>query len=389
LRDHFTLELTHKCNNKCYYCYNGYKDLSNAKYIDINLAKKYIFEIIESQIVKNDTKKIIVLSGGECTLNNDYLIELLLYINKLKINKYLYKIKIDINTNCTNMSDKLINIIQQTKTCLFISGISCYKDLYNEITQTDHYDLFIENLKKVIKAKIPACMNIVTNLKNIDTLEESVDFFFNLGLQDIVTSIAHGKIEGLFDKITFQKYIDQCFSLKKKHKNKFGFAIPINECSLDDACIKPEVYNGRCLSSCAQTSNLLAITPDNKIITCGRQPHNMFVKADTLDEGIIKMNKACQLLPNRPFECIQCPYDIVCFGRCGHEVQFVDNEYMMNKIKIAYENMYDEASMKDKCMYYKHNGHFPEEVEYVHENLYYIWDILNYFRKVYNDEEYF
>ena len=355
--------------------------------MDVSIVKKYINEIFNSQILKNDVEKTIVFSGGEPFLNIDSLIKILKYTIKLK-NIHESKVKIDINTNLVNLTDELLILIKKINACLFISCISSNKDLYNEITNSNNYDKFIENLKKVINNNLNYDCNIVTNLKNVFSLKETCEFFFDLGVKTIVTSLAHGEIEGLFTKKTYNTYINQCLEIKKKYKDKFGFAIALGPCSIDKSCIKSEKNVGRNLINCGQYSDLIAITPDNKFITCGRQPLNMFIKANTFDEAIIKLNKINSILPPLPIECKNCVGNIICFGKCGHDIQIKRNKECLNTLIKAQSKIKDEKSTKEFCNYFKKFNCFPDEVEYVHENLYYIWDSLELYRKVLNDHEF-
>ena len=378
---HITIELTHQCNNKCFYCYNEYREKCK-KYNDINIVKKHIEDIINSQI---DKPMVLVFSGGEPTLDNEYLFEILMYTYKLKKQKNL-QFDININTNCTNLSDKLLNAIIYTKTALFISLISKDKLLYNKITNSDNYDKFIENLKKVINKNVRHSGNLVVNVFNYQSLEESCDYFFNIGVKTIVTSLAHGKVEGFFDKESYNKYIDQCLSLKKKYNDSFGFCSTLGSCQLDRFCLTGNASNGRQLVNCSFIKGMTGITPENTYVGCCRQPFELFVKADSYDESKIKNKKILALLPEIPNECKDCLLKSLCFGLCGHDIQLRNTR--RNKILKIIDLIKNEDDFKHYCKYYNMHNEFIDEVRYVNENLYTIWDVINIFRKVLINEEY-
>lgn len=383
---HLTLELTHQCNNNCYYCYNKYRDISKLNYMNIEIAKKHIRDILQSRVEKNCTERDIAFSGGEPTLDNDYLIELISYSSTIArlLNK---KVTFNINTNCTNISDKLIKTLKVNKNFgLFISAITSKKDLYNRITCTDNYDLFIENLKKVIDNNILHSCNIVTNLLTYDALEESVDFFMELGVESIVTSIAHGKIDGYFTKKEYDVYIKQCLKLKEKYKSKFGFSPTLYPCLFDCHIMKNE--NGRQLRNCSYLSSMLSITPENCYVGCCRQPLNLFINANSYDEACVKSQKVKELLPEFNAECQNCILNCLCYGFCGYENQ-IENDSVSNfrkaNIMKAAKIVQNEKTLKAFCSYFKKYNKFPEEVEYVHDNLYYIWEVLNIFKEVFTN----
>lgn len=378
---HITIELTHQCNNKCFYCYNEYREKCK-KYNDINIVKKHIEDIINSQI---DKPMVLVFSGGEPTLDNEYLFEILMYTYKLKKQKNL-QFDININTNCTNLSDKLLNAIIYTKTALFISLISKDKLLYNKITNSDNYDKFIENLKKVINKNVRHSGNLVVNVFNYQSLEESCDYFFNIGVKTIVTSLAHGKVEGFFDKESYNKYIDQCLSLKKKYNDSFGFCSTLGSCQLDRFCLTGNASNGRQLVNCSFIKGMTGITPENIYVGCCRQPFELFVKADSYDESKIKNKKILALLPEIPNECKDCLLKSLCFGLCGHDIQLRNTR--RNEILKIIDLIKNEDDFKHYCKYYNMHNEFIDEVRYVNENLYTIWDVINIFRKVLINEEY-
>ena len=84
-----TLELTYKCNLKCIHCYNDKDDFSSE--ISFEDAKKIIDEAYDMGVYN------ITLTGGEATLNKDFL----------KIAKYIRSKKLSLNifTNTQSLYD--------------------------------------------------------------------------------------------------------------------------------------------------------------------------------------------------------------------------------------------------------------------------------------------
>lgn len=379
---HLTIEMTHKCNHNCFYCYNHYRNLDSKDYITFEEVKDLLEQIFYSKIDKN-LNRTLVFSGGEPTLNMDVLIKSLYYADFLK-NKTNLNINFNVNTNATNINKIFIKSLQDTKTSLFISLISYDKNVYNTITESDNYNIFIKNLKK-LKNKVEYCGNYVANIKNYKNLENDINSFFEFGFYNISTSFAYGPIEGFFNKEQYNEYLQQCFNVKQKYKNDFGFSLTLNACCLNNTL---KELNGITFHNCSFLNTMLALSPSAKYIGCCRNIFNIELENKKYDEIIEIFKNLKNILKPLPNECKDCKSRILCYGLCGHETQIKNNDKRLQNLLYLLDTVYNENDFLNICEYYKKYDRYPLVVEYVHENLYYIWEVINNFRKAIKNEIY-
>jgi pyruvate formate lyase activating enzyme len=125
------------CNFRCPYCHN-------PEFISINKGQKYIEQKQAIDFLKTRKGLLdgVVLSGGECTLNN----EIYNFIKKIKELEFLVKI----DTNGTNpiLIKKLIN---EHMIDFIALDYKAPKDKYIKITQIDNFNLFNESLEFLCK----------------------------------------------------------------------------------------------------------------------------------------------------------------------------------------------------------------------------------------------
>ncbi len=208
-----TLGMTNQCNLRCTYCdweKEDYKILRNEEY---DIARKNL-ELTRELMDKNYPDVCLVqYSGGEPFLY-PRIIDFVLEIFKDKW--------IRINTNGINIKEEqLIKIKEHGKTYLAISidGIS-EKAMEPRIRGNKSIlDTILENLNRVVKAKIPVMILCTLSMDNVEYFPQFVEYLQKKYSQEIedgmlvmpahcVTSYAikHNEVEGnIIDD--FKKYI--------------------------------------------------------------------------------------------------------------------------------------------------------------------------------------
>ncbi|NDK07656.1 radical SAM protein [Candidatus Gracilibacteria bacterium] len=168
------LRINMMCNQKCIFCF-----------VDINSTNFFSFEDVKNQIIElkkiyNGKKIEFVITGGEPTINPDFI----------KIIEYLYNngdyIRVQTNAvyfgNKSNFN-KIIKYLD--KIDFFISFHSSNEKIYNYITQTSgQFDLAVLGIKNLLKYN-KVEINIVLNSLNINFLGNYFKFlgenFKNIG----------------------------------------------------------------------------------------------------------------------------------------------------------------------------------------------------------------
>lgn len=119
------------CNMRCKYCYNTNIVLKNPR-----LSSKDILDFLDKRQGKLDA---VVFSGGECTINREFL-----FLAK-EIKNRNFKLKVDTNGSNLKAIKDAINIID------FISlDFKALKSKFRQITNSNLYDEFINTLDFLI-----------------------------------------------------------------------------------------------------------------------------------------------------------------------------------------------------------------------------------------------
>ncbi len=233
------LNLNYKCNLKCKHCCNP-KD-ENQSAINFETAKKIIDEAYELGVYS------VLISGGECTLNKDFL----------KIARYIKHKHLDltIKTNAQKIYDD--------------------ENLFDKIV-----DLYPNSIDISIYSMKPQIHDYITGVKG--SLKKSIDVIKRLKLKNIKVGIVHlmlslnkdehPAVEKYAKKYGVSFVEDYRFINNKKNKNLF--------CKLNKKFIKDIYLNKLNITKprekfeksnkiiCQAGFDRLAIEPDLDILPC-------------------------------------------------------------------------------------------------------------------------
>ncbi len=133
------IELNYNCNLRCIHCFN---DKSCINEISFKKIKPFIDEAINLGLL------YITLSGGECTLNKDFL-KIAKYIRKNKIALEIYT-----NGQILNDDDKLFdNLVAIYPHMISLSLYSMNPDIHDKITGVKGSQIKTLNVIKKLKEK--------------------------------------------------------------------------------------------------------------------------------------------------------------------------------------------------------------------------------------------
>ena len=156
------VELTYACNLKCVHCYNP-KNISNVQ-IDFNKMKNIIDEAKELGVFK------IVFSGGECTLDIDF-IEIVEYARSQRMS-------VEIFTNGQNLYDNPELLKRLINSYPYRVGLSMYsmnEETHEKITSVKGSHNKTLSVIKKLRAK-----NVNVQIKN---------FLLNINCKDCIRKI--------------------------------------------------------------------------------------------------------------------------------------------------------------------------------------------------------
>lgn len=331
-----SLFVTYQCNMCCVYCHEQYGKKITSDFMTIDVAKK----AIDWTFDMNDGKSALLFRfhGGEPLLNYPIIKESIAYIKSLKSTQ---PINFQITTNCSLLTDEIINDIASEGIDLTISfdGPPEYQRK-NRIMKNglDSYTIVVDKIRKVVK-RIP---NVTINATLWDNADEDLvkKEITELGIKNfyISTAFNHHSFEGLMENTTTTKKILPMreysfdFDSMKDLVKKIIFAIQYRDkdavkrlCNCDfyiRMIFKNNILTRKPIS-CDAGKSYLAIGPEGKIYPCNRfsglEPFCMgsIFSSEPLQ---YKCFEQSQLLENK--ECSNCFANIYCGGICMYENLF-------------------------------------------------------------------
>ena len=162
---------TLKCNLNCAMCHQA--QIKHKESMTLDNFKKIIIKLKGIGVTK------ISLVGGEILVLPD-IWNMIEFLEEMKI-------KYDLATNAVLLNDDLINKIKKLKYLEKIStSIDGDRILHNKIRGSEiAYDRTINNIKKLLAAKIRVNVGCVVQKENFNKLEEIFDNLYSIGVKDI------------------------------------------------------------------------------------------------------------------------------------------------------------------------------------------------------------
>jgi len=291
------LEVTDKCNQDCYYCFNKYEYKTTTRNVRKELSKKELFAIIDK--IRDFGLKYIRFSGGEPLLRKD-IFELMNHAKGLKI---------WLNTNGTLVNETNSNQIQK-----YVENVLIPLNGYDEESDfkiTKVQDSFKKKLKAfdlLKKLKIRRA-GIVLTKENVNNLAK----FWQIQKQQDITFLEfYRPITLKPDVETLKKAIDDIYRLNIKNKTNFKIANALPFC-----LHRPEITSKISLGSIYDDGhNRLVVSSDGSV-----KPSYYFTKkiGNALSDSFYKIwnDEFMISLRNNEFLpeiCIKCKYKIPCLG---------------------------------------------------------------------------
>lgn len=309
------LELNYSCNLKCKHCYNS-KDC-NEFAINFEQAKKIIDETYDLGLTT------VVLTGGECTINKDFL----------KIARYIREkhLELGILTNGQKMFDDDVffnNVVSLYPSLVKLSLYSMNPNIHDNITGVEgSHNKTLSVIKKLTECKI--------NVKVV-----CPQLSYNFGSYKDVKN---------FTKSINQRYSTSCHFINNKENNN----IEAKACS---ACIKQFYMDtvkqdspvGKFTSDdnyiCNAGINTLSFTPKLDVLPCvgvnyifgnyNEKSLKELLKT-TIDDFKQKFKR------NNLLECHKHEYCKFCFycliHTCSDRGFLTKSEFLCEDAKIHYE----------------------------------------------------
>lgn len=302
------IEITDNCNFRCKHCYllDSTTEPCYNKTNNQDLMK--IAETLCAEGVFN-----IIITGGEPLTHPNLLKQMIDYLTRQDIN-------VSINTNLTLLTDDLLDFLKEK--CIrniLISCPSATSSLYEEITNYHNFDLFIDNLKKVMESNLNYSINMVVSKINKHNIKNTAKKLKAIGAKKFgATPMSLNPLYPQKDLLLSNEEVRELAQDLLWIRDNLGMAIDIMEAL--PKCVFPKEILKQDLPflkrKCQAGLSIIAISPNGDVRPC---THNPEVYGNILNESLddiwqrMSQWRTMRLIPSK---CQECNYFISCHGGC-------------------------------------------------------------------------
>lgn len=306
-------ELTQNCNHNCDYCYNYWREGHRKPISQISVVQIH-------ELIKRLSKigiMAISLTGGEPLLCPNIVQEAIYRANE-------YNIQISINTNASLITDFFIDLFYCEGIHILASLPSSSKDLYNDITRSNNFDIVTDNIKRMTRLNIPIDVNMVVHDQNIDNVFETALFAINtLGVKSFrATPVSPPKhiltppSSYILSHHNYSKYFKQIAELHTKCDINTGTLGTIPFCFIPQECQSiSSLFLG-----CTSGRSIITVGIDGSLRPCSQSDlsygniYNLNMK--TIQQYIDEQLSSWKLMEYLPDDCKDCVERYQCCGGC-------------------------------------------------------------------------
>jgi len=307
----YILELTEKCNNRCYYCYNIWKMEGRGGSKKELTTKEWKFVIKKLRQETGCTH--LAITGGEPTLRPDFL-EILGFIDNMGISPVLI-------TNGSRLTKEFIRDCMERGVRLFeLPLLGPNREIHNAISRNECWDSVIEALVDIrTMYGRPIVVFVATN-KNIPYFEETLKLAIALDTGGMMLNRFNPGGEGIkyLDELLpsaedFEKVLEIANRLAYEYRYPISCSIPVLPCIINMANY-PYLSTGFCAAGTDRA--YYTIGADGRMRPCN---HTTTVLGNFLTEKFEDMiNKPVmkEFVKAIPPICEPCPMARECQGGC-------------------------------------------------------------------------
>ncbi len=312
----FVLELTPRCNSRCTFCYNVWKEkphsesnndiLRYEKYS--SLIEKLLSDLTEFGIFPSG----VALSGGEVLLHPDFL-----QIVKLISEKNL---RINIASNGTLLSSDMVQALSKYGVKNFELSLPSLTDqTYREITGSD-----LSKVKAAIlavKSTPDTILNVAFTIirDNYREVGQFIDLCIAFSVDSILLNrfVPGGESADKYDSFALsrdqlQSVLEIANAKAETYNIEVLITIPIEDC-----IISHSDYPHLRFSSCLCGLNKWVIDPLGNLRICEQNPE---IVGNIFDHNVVDLMKRTEVdlfrMDNLKKECVSCESYRNCGGGC-------------------------------------------------------------------------
>lgn len=307
-------EVTTECNHNCIHCYNYWRkdDEKIAGMARVNSEKHYLEmaqKIIEQKPVS------VVITGGEPLMVFDRIKSSIIALQDAGI-------YVSINTNAGLLSERIVQFLIERRIHLFVSFPCANPEVCDEITDTKNsFSNVTSKLDMAHRNNISFTTNVVVSKKNLDYLEETVEFLkkrYDISKVSITRVGKPINSSSKFDENVLhfedlKRMQEICVRLAKKYGIFIDTGCPYTACSIytQEAF---DMFAYKKLCTAGKTS--YAIDTNGNVKACPRDSQ-LYGNIMTQDfASIWEEMKSWRDGSYMPEECKSCKASAKCMGGC-------------------------------------------------------------------------
>jgi radical SAM protein with 4Fe4S-binding SPASM domain len=305
--NHVDFEVTPLCNEKCIYCFNNWKDISNMsanseQYID--LARK---------IIDIGAKKVLITGGEPLSVFDKIKDAIDIFIDN--------NIDISINSNGTLLTDEIAHYISERHIPMFISLPCADKTICDTLTgRKDSLEKISKSIKLARNYNIEVRINMVVTKLNIDYIFKTAEYVqkeFNIdkfsATKAMIPWDKPDVKELIITKEQFKYMLDELIRIKNTLGMEITSAFEYSLCAYESAeHIRQFAFKRKCLAGVRH----ICINWNGDVKPCS---FNRKSYGNVYNESLSNIMKSMRqwrdysIIPN---ECKQCKHFKYCGGGC-------------------------------------------------------------------------
>ncbi len=305
------IELTSYCNQKCGYCYNGWRD-DGGKSVG-SLPTEALLELVDRALTEVDFDHV-TLTGGEPFARRDLFEVLEVAAKHGKRAKMISNGGIVTDALAQRLAPYRPYFVQVT-----LNGPD--RALHEEHVGEGHWDATLRGIETLKRHGVTVAGCVVVTRKNAHVVGEILDLWRSLGVTNIALSryspagyAASQVAELLCSRSELIVALEQAEARGRDHGMTLSVTMPVPQCVVEHADY-PHVRFGGCPIGTEMQE--LALGPRGELRNCTLHEE---VIGDAKTTSFAELVSAPAVMHYRdvtPEFCAPCPFKSSCIGGCG------------------------------------------------------------------------
>lgn len=315
------LELTDRCNIRCFHCYNYWRNQEEDLKITECTVEQYLN--IVSTLNKHGVQDLVI-TGGEPLLRWDTLLAITRHARSCGM-------QVSINTNAVLMTESRALDLFAAGVKWVVVSLTGSSETHQFITNAPmSYQGTITGITRLVTARLPVAVNMVVSRYNLNEVFSTAQIVSSLGVTSFCASPmvpGHPDHLGVILSTDETKHmLRELMRVERELHLKIGVLSPLPRCMFspdeDDEFI--QFFGNR---KCSAGVTTCSISPNGEVRPC---PHADISYGNMLQEDFSTIWKAMSIwsCPDiLPEVCRSCNANVVCEGGCRMAAKITGGEY--------------------------------------------------------------